>query len=58
MSFDRNQHDIKNAILFLETFPLMMKQLDPNSPDFKKERDELLDVYAEKIKVIKAGIRT
>lgn len=49
-------HDVKNALLFLETFPLILKQLSKTDPDYEKQRDELIEVYVEKIAVVKAFV--
>jgi hypothetical protein len=57
MSLDRKTHDLKNALLFLETFPSMIKQLTefPDEGDMVGV-DELLQIYSEKLKVVKDGL--
>lgn len=54
-----SRHDLKNALLFLELFPDLLKSAlssgeGPGSPGF----DELLSVFNEKLELLKRGIGT
>jgi hypothetical protein len=55
MNFNQTQHDLKNALLFLETFPLIIKtQIQKNDAE---ALDELLAIYDEKIKILRLWIK-
>ncbi len=52
----RKSHDFQNALLFLETFPVLLRQLMTRErPQAEVELEELIEVYLEKIAVLKCS---
>jgi hypothetical protein len=53
------EHDLKNAFLFLELLPEMLIRTlkygrGPGTDDF----EELMEIYREKIQILKSGVAT
>jgi hypothetical protein len=47
-------HDLNNALLFLETFPeILQDSLPPGTVDSNEALREVLEVYQEKIALVK-----
>ncbi len=57
MAIDRRQHELKNAVLFLESFPEILRQhLASRGVPESRELDELLELLVDKLEVVKAGV--
>jgi hypothetical protein len=57
MNTKPTEHDLKNAFLFLDLFPeVLIRTLEdgrgPGTDDF----EELMEIYREKIQILKSGV--
>jgi len=50
-------HDLQNAMIFLETFPLILQQMLQSGKSVEsQDLKELLQLYVEKVEILKAGM--
>lgn len=58
MTADSQKHDLKNALIFLVTFPEILKQeLQTNPRADSPALKELLEIYRAKIAILQAGLQ-
>jgi hypothetical protein len=58
MNTKSNSHDINGAMLFLETFPeILRNSISGKDETLKNEIEELLEIYQVKIGIIKKAIQ-
>ncbi len=58
MNTKSNSHDINGAMLFLETFPEILRDsISVKDETLKNEIEELLKIYQDKIGIIRKAIQ-